>query len=290
MGWFQRLFDRSLKTQVRAAIATSDMPKVPFARPPADWSDEHGWDAFHAATPGPPRHSPIDLGLQYVASFRDNGFRRIWFPGAGTSAGPRAFAELGFEVVSTDFSTAAVAAQEQLARAPLEADLGAFGDAGSDAAPVMQVLKHDFRKPLDVSPFDVVLNRRAFQGLSSADRAAAARAHHDALRAGGWAMFETMNVAVELRDALEDSLVDVGFVLPLHETHRWYRAALAATGITFVIILGRALVPGQNPSKRDQARLDALTAEFQERAKREAEQTALASADARVAHVIYSTG
>ena len=45
-------------------------------------------------------------------------------------------------------------------------------------------------------------------------------------------MFETMKVAVELREALEDSLLDVGFVLPLHETHRWYRSALAATGIT----------------------------------------------------------
>ena len=46
-------------------------------------------------------------------------------PGAGTSAGPRAFAELGFEVVSTDFSTAAVAAQKHLVRAPLDVDLRA---------------------------------------------------------------------------------------------------------------------------------------------------------------------
>lgn len=261
-----------------------------MARPPADWADEQGWDAFHEATPAPARHSPIDLGLQYVASFRAQGFRRIWFPGAGTSAGPRAFAELGFEVVSTDFSTAAIATQERLAGAPLDADLGAFGDGAADAPCAMHALKHDFRKPLDLFPFDAILNRRAFQGLSSADREAAARVHHDALRAGGWAMFETMNVAVGLRDALEDSLLDVGFVLPLHETHRWYRTALAATGISFVIILGRALVPGQNPSKSEQARLDAITAEFQARAKREAEHAPAAPPAARTAHVIYSTG
>lgn len=291
MGWFGRLFGRGAATSMQASTA-SKIGRVSLPRPPADWGDEHGWDAFHRASRTPPRHSPIDLGLQYVASLRKEGFRRIWFPGAGTSAGPRAFAELGFEVVCTDFSLTAIARQTELARAPLDADLGVFGDAATEAPTMMQVFKHDFRKPLDVdvSPFDVVLNRRAFQGLGAADRTATARVHYDALRAGGWAVFETMNVAIELRDALEDSLLSAGFSLPLQEANRWYRAALAATGIKFVIILGRALVPGQNPSRRDQARLDTLTAEFAERAKREAEQTADATPDDRIAHVIYSTG
>ena len=81
-------------------------------------------------------------------------------------------------------------------------------------------------------------------------------------------------------------------MVPLSESNRWYRAALAATGIRFVLILGRALVPGHARSATDQAKLDALTKEFRERAELEAERSAsaLASPEVRTAHVVYSTG
>src|SRR4051812_137159 len=109
MGWLDWLFGpraSPARTTTTAAPAGQRLARPPRP-PPADWADEDGWDAFHTATPAPRRHSPIALGLQYVASFREKGFRRVWFPGAGTSAAPRAFAELGFEVVSSDFSAVA---------------------------------------------------------------------------------------------------------------------------------------------------------------------------------------
>jgi hypothetical protein len=72
----------------------------------------------------------------------------------------------------------------------------------------------------------------------------------------------------ERRDALEESLLRAGFVLPLHDAASLVPRSADATGISFAIILGRALVAGPTPSKRDQAR-PAVTAELNERAKRE---------------------
>jgi hypothetical protein len=223
------------------------------------------------------------------------GFRRIWFPGAGTSVAPRAFAELGFDVVSSDFSPVAVAAQEKLAAEPLQADLESYREAFSlepEQPTKMVVRNHDSRVSLDLPPFDVVLNQRAYQGLSSNDRTAVARTHFDAIRPAGWAMFETMNIPADRRDELEAPLITAGFALPGNESNRWYRAALAETGIPFVIILGRALVPGPNRSEKSQAQLDALTKEFAERAQRESDRDAerLKAPEIRIAHVIYNTG
>jgi hypothetical protein len=263
------------------------------ATPPTDWSDVEGWNAWHSKS----RESSLDgrdLGLHFVASFREKAFRRIWFPGSGVSVSPRAFAELGFDVLSTDFSPVAAAAQAALAAAPVTAEIDALlRDQRDSTRPTMlSARQHDFRHPLDADPFDVVLNRRAFQGLSLPDMRAAATIHYRALRQGGWAIFDTMNVQGTRRDDIESTLADAGFAVPLYETHRWYRAALRDTGVDFVMILGRPLVPGANRSQTDQAKLDAVTAQFHERAQREAVATkaTFEAASTKIAHVVYSTG
>jgi len=289
MNWLNRLLGGARAKGDSAAVAHVTPATTTAPKPPVDWSDAAAWDAYHAATKLPAPISPIELGLQYVPAFREQRFRRVWFPGAGTSAAPRAFAQLGFDVVSTDFSAVAVEAQERFASAPFTVDLS---DYGEKVPTKLQVLKHDFRQPLDLPPFDVIVNRRSYQGLSTADQATAARQHYDALRPGGWAMFETMNVQGDRRNILEDAIGAAGFSLPLNRSHRWYRAELAKTGLRFVIILGRARIPGPNPSAAEQERLDILTKEFAERSGLEAEEWAsrTSARTDRVAHMVYSTG
>ena len=194
---------------------------------------------FHSARAGTDLGLRSTLGLQYVESFRENKLSRVWFPGSGTSLAPRVFAQLGFDVLSSDFSPVAVAVQESIAVAPLPAEVTAMLEGLDRHAPSkLATKKHDFRMPLDaVAPFDVVLNVRAFQGLSRDDMPLVAAGHCAALRAGGWAIFETMNVQGEARNQLETVLLNAGFFLPLYDTERWYRAKLKATGIDHVMIL-----------------------------------------------------
>jgi len=156
----------------------------------------------------------------------------------------------------------------------------------------MTVRRHNFRNQIDADPFDLILNVRAFQGLSVGDMRAAAKSHFDAVKPGGWTIFDTMNVQGELRDQLEDALAEVGYEIPFRETQRWYRSALRATGIEFVMILGRPLARSLGKSKKEQERLDALSSEYRTRAEKEADATRakLAAPDVKIAHVVYSTG
>jgi hypothetical protein len=91
---------------------------TPPVYPPGDWADVEGWNRYHTGRRGEIPRSDRDLGLQYVGAFRDKGLRRIWFPGGGVSPSARAFAELGFEVLVTDFCPVAVEEQMALASAP----------------------------------------------------------------------------------------------------------------------------------------------------------------------------
>lgn len=260
--------------------------------PPEDWSDVDGWDVYHRAAE--PRLDASMMGLQYVRSLRARGSQRVWFPGCGTSPGPRAFAELGFDVVCSDFAPVAVAEQEQLARSQLpEAAREMLAEYCANRPPTrLAVRRHDFRVALDVEPFDVVLNVRAYQGLSTADMRATAKTHIDAVKPGGIAIFDTMNVQGEHRDRIEDSLAEAGFEIPLRDTQRWYRSTLRATGVEFVMILGRPMARSRSTLTTDQAALNAVSGEYQRRSQDEADRTRerFASSEVKVAHVVYSTG
>lgn len=262
--------------------------------PPDDWADVEAWNVYHAEPEDGLVSFHVDTGLRFVPALREQGFARVWFPGSGTSWLPRVCAELGFDVLSTDFSPVAVAWQREAARSPLppkvESGLAKHRDSRPPA--VMRVEQHDFRQTLSSAPFDVVLNVRAFQGLAVDDMRAAARVHGAAVRSGGWAIFDTSNVQGTRRDDIEDALIDGGFVVPFHETERWYRAALRATGVPFVMILGRPRVYGDARTEQNQAALDALSTEYRERGEAEAKATEslLSSPTVKIAHVVYSTG
>jgi hypothetical protein len=135
---------------------------------------------------------------------------------------------------------------------------------------------------------------RAFQGFEADDMRRIARVHAAALRPGGLAVFETMNVQGDERNQLEDALLDAGLVVPLNESERWYRAVLASTGIPFGFILGRPIVKrwDYEPKPGDQATLNSFAAEYHARQEREARETEalLKDPSTKTACVVYSTG
>jgi Thiopurine S-methyltransferase (TPMT) len=288
-GFLRRWFRSDARESPPAGRDAGPTPRVV---PPADWSDEPGWDAYHQAPDRNPHF--FQLGLQYVPDLRAKGFRSVWFPGCGTSLAPRVFAELGFDVLCTDFSSVAVTEQQRFSDSELSKDILKMLEEHRDnrTATRLNARRRDFRAPLEAEPHDVILNVCAFQGLSRGDMRATAKSHFDAVRPGGWTIFQTMNVQGLRRDEIEDSIAEVGFGIPLRETERWYRSALRATAIEFLMILGRPRARGPGKSEKDQERLDALSSEYRIRADQELEATRakFEAADVRIAHVVYSTG
>ena len=107
-----------------------------------------------------------------------------------------------------------------------------------------------------------------------------------------------MNVQGELRDHLEQSLEDAGFVVPLLELNCWYRQSLRETGIPHLFMLDLPMIPrageyadGGPKWYADMARLREITAEYRARleAEQEAEQARIGP-NGKIAVVIYSTG
>jgi hypothetical protein len=89
----------------------------------------------------------------------------------------------------------------------------------------------------------VVINCRAFQGLSLNAMLTSANNFFAALRPGGAAIIDTMNVQRRTRDVLVNSLMDARFFLPFSVSERWCRAQLDGTGIICGIALGRPHIP-----------------------------------------------
>jgi SAM-dependent methyltransferase len=271
---------------------------------PEDWNDHAGWDAYHASQLARPRRDPWDDDTgsirveqlpRLAADLKAQGWRAVWVPGCGLSPLARLLAHLGLQVVATDVSPAAVEFQRSKggAFAHLTAGLDPADPAGSFAAEL-----HDFRTEFRREAFDLLLNVKAFQAFPVPDLERIARVHAAALRTGRHAYFDTMNVQGERRDQLEQALADGGFVVPLLALHRWYRQALRETGIPHQFVLGQPMIPrtgayadGGPRRDRDMARLRQISAEYRSRlpAEQQAEQQRIGP-EARLAHVIYSTG
>ena len=277
---------------------------------PDDGDDADGWERYYAAPSSFPsardqRRETGSLGPEPLAALigdlRMRGRQGVWFPGCGLSSVPRVMAAFGFNVHATDLSVSAVRSQqgqdgdrdvERLTQAVVAQGQSLAAEPGE-----FTVAVHDFRTPYREAAFDLVVNQRAFQGLPRPSMERAAASHTAAVRPGGLAIFDTMNVQGERRDELEGCLVAAGFHVPLFEANRRLRRALAATGIPHVFILGRPMIPAVGPytdmAKRqaDTAVLRDIFTEHQERwpAEYQAERER-AGADAKVASVIYSTG
>jgi 2-polyprenyl-3-methyl-5-hydroxy-6-metoxy-1,4-benzoquinol methylase len=262
---------------------------------PTDWHDKDAWDRyFNANLLEGFAPSPDFIVLRFLSFAREQG-GRIWFPGCGLDPYPKAYAERGCNVLATDFSSVAVRYQECLAAAFLKEH------GSSTVQGTFSVAEHDFTQDTLDGEFDVVINCRAFQGLSSDGMRAAAGHFHAALRPGGAAIIDTMNVQGNHRNLIEDSLIAGGFYLPFQKSGRWYRQQLDSTGIVYWMVLGRPHIPNadQYPPQhfselatRDQQILDSFQAEYERRCEDEsAEVNAMVDNPATiVAHVVYATG
>ena len=281
-----------------------------FQEPP-DWADPKSCEAHYASLR--PNDSDYQYAVKSCGSFplsrindllgelRELGCLRVWFPGCGLSPLPRALSLLGFDVYATDIASSAIQYQAEntnFVRSLLdEASLGSTESAGDFFTSV-----HDLRVPLGVS-VDVVLNVKAFQWLPEDGMTKAAQSHFDALRDGGLAIFDTLNLQGETRDLVEESLVGAGFYLPLHEYGKAYRDELSATRIPYMMVFGdKPVIPSRDdypyPHKvgspeRNRDRDVLRDIEKRYRAGMEAayrEEQASLPPEPKTAQVIYSTG
>ena len=269
-----------------------------IVHPPEDWNDIGGWDAYHAKDDPFSFLFPESAGVQYVRSFRERNFQRLWLAGCGQSLGPRAFAEQGstFSRPMSRLSRSPSRRRRRLpptktSRWPACSSRERSGPARIERRPGTLALRvHDFRQLLGEGGFNVVLNVRAFQGFGLEDMRRIARVHAEAVRPGGWAIFETQNVQGHARNQLEDALIEAGLVVPVHRTTSWYRAALAATRISHKEILGRPI--GYHATPWEQEKLDSIAAEYRVRAEEEARETEglLKDPSTKTAFVVYNTG
>jgi hypothetical protein len=281
-------------------------------RPPVDWSDIAGWDQFfQAKSRDGPFYVPTMIGalgwhsVRFLGSVRKRG-GRVWFPGCGIDPGPRFYAYVGSTVLATDFSPVAVRVQRRFAELAPEIMFGDWSLYVKSNAPIekcgrFDVAEHDFTTGPPTGVFDSVINCRAFRGLSPSAMTAAARTFFAALRPGGAAMIDTINVQGKTRDVLENSLIDAGFFLPFIDSERWYRAQLEGTGIIYAMVLGHPHIPyrEQYPAEhfdeyaeRDRKILGSFRTEYKTRlAEEEASvREVLDGHEAKVAHVVYATG
>jgi hypothetical protein len=317
MKWIERLL--GLKEPVRhSPRPTTEQPlavKTSLSAetiPPADWSDIGGWNRYlQAKGSDGPFNVPTLIGAQGWQSVRFLSFvkergGRVWFPGCGIDPGPRFYAYVGCAVLATDFSPVAVRVQQKFAALAPEtmfADWSSFVDSNAlfERSGRFEVAGHDFTTGTPTGVFDVVINCHAFQGLSPTAMNAAGRHFYAALRPGGAAIMDTINVQGKARDVLEDSLIDAGFFIPFSASERWYRAQLERTGIIYEMVLGHPLIPycEQCPAKhfhkdadRDRNILESFRAEYEARlaAEEPSVRVVLDSPETIVAHVVYATG
>ena len=196
---------------------------------------------------------------------------------------------------ATDFSSVAVRYQQWLAVTFLkEKESGKF--QGTFA-----VAEQDFTRATPDGKFDVVINCRAFQGLSCGAMRAAAAHFYAALRPGGASIVDTMNVQGTGRNLIEDSLITAGFYIPFQKSERWYRQQLDSTDIVYGMVLGRPRIPARDQypadqfselAKRDQQILDSFRVEYERRRQHEADEVNAIVNNPKtvVAHVVYPTG
>jgi SAM-dependent methyltransferase len=273
-------------------------------RMPEDWNDHPGWDTYYESRLARPKrdrwnYDTGSFGVDRLPGLADElksrGWCSVWIPGCGLSPLARLLAHLGLQTAATDASPVAVAFQRERSGEfdHLTARLGPANDAGSFVAEV-----HDFRTEFRWEAFDLIVNTKAFQSFAAPDMVRIARVHGTALRKGRYAYFDTMNVQGEDRNQLEQALVDGGFVVPLFSLNRWFRQAMHATGIPHGMFLGQPMIPregvyadGGPTWQQDMDRLWEITKEYRSRVPSELQdEESRLGPDAKVAHVIYSTG
>ena len=207
---------------------------------PADWDDHEGWEQFYTAMAAKVgKTNWVDDGFErfmlfqndparFVADLQAKGWSKVWLPGCGMSPIPKMLAELGLDIHATDISPTAVAFQRARYKdgLPIIASINSEQQAGPFESKVQ-----DARSPYLENYFDLVINVKAFSGFTRETMGKVAESHFRALRPGRQALFVTLNVQDEAMEAMEDSLLKTGFILPSWEASHWYRQKLREAGI-----------------------------------------------------------
>ena len=212
--------------------------QTPYDGMPSDFEDIEGWNSYYTAFQATGRHldaqrSYSDLLAAYFVflNILHHTSQKIWFPGCGASLAPHVYAALGFRVWASDISKVAIQIQEQLRQLPLSDLIQPEGlkqmVASAPSTGELHLCVHDFRQPFDEGDFDMVLNVKAFPRLSWRSMKLAAAVHWQALQPKGQVIFWTLSGGGDRRDQLETILIKAGFLVPGHQTRRWYRRAAA---------------------------------------------------------------
>src|SRR5262249_49745138 len=161
--------------------------------------------------------------------------------GVGMDVCPFVYAHAGCSVLATDVSEYAIGFLKHLEPRGIaciicdvdEMNTSLGIDSQRSRTIDVHFRVHDFRELLGEADFDLVLNMKAHQALPEMSMQRAAHVFFDALKPGGYAIFDTMNVQGQRRDRLEGTLTAAGFYIPYHESELWYRQRLSETGIPY---------------------------------------------------------
>jgi SAM-dependent methyltransferase len=197
---------------------------------PDDWDDHAGWDKYYTAYREAGQHldrfelnHPLYEALHFFKHLDRERIKKVWFPGCGTTLGPRVYAALGFQVWASDVSPVAISIQEELRQRPLVELLDDHHKSFAEPANPpgeLHFVTHDYRQPFVEGDFDLIVNIKAVQRMQEPGLSQALKVHYDALRPGGYAIFSTMNM-YKLSEAMEKTMVACGFVTD------WIRENLA---------------------------------------------------------------
>lgn len=142
---------------------------------------------------------------------------------------------------ATDISGTAIQFQNTANTKVDEMILAAGVDEAAGGAFTAEV--HDFRTHYVDEKFELIINVKAFQAFPAVEMRKIADVHFDALKPGGQAIFDTLNVQGERREMVEAALVDAGFYLPFYEATVEYRRRLNETDIPYTFVLGQPIIP-----------------------------------------------
>lgn len=275
---------------------------------PNSWNDSGGWDSYYLANPV----KTDDLSSYEIGSalrfFRAAEGKQTWIAGCGLDPAVWLYANLGCSVYASDLSPVAVRMQTELMKSDPFAEIDGLAEMLDEAeVPTArnfvsaEIECADFTRSIPDRTFDLILNVRAFQGLSPEDMKKAGRNFFRATREGGSMLVSTQNVQGEHRNQIENALHEAGFLIPNREAEQWYRNKLEATGIVYAMVLGRPIIPqwgqykekgGEAQRAKDQVLLRSFGDEYRERMKQnyEEDKKRYRPEIDKIAQVIYNTG
>lgn len=165
-------------------------------------------------------------------------------------------------------------------------------------APTIKV--EDFITTIPEEKFEIILNTRAIQWLSSQDMKKAAKTFFVSNKDGGTFIATTMNVQGIKRTEIENAFVDAGYIIPNVKAEQWYRKVLDETWIVYAMVLGRPIIPEwwqyedkgwEEQKEKDKKTLMTFEKEYKERLRINYEQDKNDYKPwvDKIAHVIYNT-